>query len=186
MSRVAYLLDTNVVSELSRREPEPRVLSWFAGVSDAQLRLSVLTVGEIRRGVERLPDPLGRRRLQLWLDEQLLPWLGSRLLPIDLEVADHWGQLGARAYLAGGRQSARGDRAGAWLDAGDAKRRGLRFSGPAMHQSVGSGVTRLLSTDRRELGSLTRRSVIWPRRNSRQTVMDPRVGHSTQNRARST
>ncbi len=97
MSRVAYLLDTNVVSELGKRVPEPRVLSWFRGVSDVQLRLSVLSVGEIRRGIERLPDPLARRRLQLWLDEQLLPWLGSRLLPVDLEVAECWGQLGARA-----------------------------------------------------------------------------------------
>lgn len=97
VSRDAYLLDTNIVSELSKRAPEPRVLSWFSGVSDAQLRLSVLSVGEIRRGIERLPDPLGRRRLQHWLDEQLLPWLGSRLLPIDLEVAEYWGQLGARA-----------------------------------------------------------------------------------------
>jgi predicted nucleic acid-binding protein len=97
VSHVAYLLDTHVVSELSKRAPEPRVLSWFGGVADAQLRLGVLSVGEIRRGVERLPDPLGRQRLRLWLDERLLPWLGSRLLPIDLKVAEYWGQLGARA-----------------------------------------------------------------------------------------
>ncbi|MCU0757001.1 MAG: type II toxin-antitoxin system VapC family toxin [Xanthomonadales bacterium] len=97
MSNLGYLLDTNVVSELGKRTPEPRLLAWFAGVSDARLRLSVLSVGEIRRGIERLADPVGRQRLQHWLDEQLLPWLGPQLLPVTLEVAECWGQLCARA-----------------------------------------------------------------------------------------
>lgn len=97
MSRNGFLLDTNVASELGKRSPDARVLAWFAGVADAQLRLSVLSVGEIRRGIERLPDDVGRQRLHRWLEERLLPWLGPQLLPVTLDVADCWGHLCARA-----------------------------------------------------------------------------------------
>lgn len=93
MSGGGFLLDTNIVSELRRKQPEPRVLRWFEQVSDDKLYLSVLTIGEIRRGIERLTDPAQRRRLTDWLEGTLFPWLGSRLLPVNLAVAEQWGRL---------------------------------------------------------------------------------------------
>lgn len=93
MSGGGFLLDTNVVSELRRKRPDPRVLQWFNQVSDGKLYLSVLTIGEIRRGIERLTDPVQQRRLTAWLEGTLFPWLGSRLLPVNLAVAEQWGRL---------------------------------------------------------------------------------------------
>jgi len=88
-----FLLDTHVVSELRRKQPEPRVLKWFEQVSDGKLYLSVLTIGEIRRGIARLTDPVQQDRLTDWLEATLFPWLGSRLLPVNLAVAEHWGRV---------------------------------------------------------------------------------------------
>lgn len=88
-----FLLDTNIVSELRRKQPEPRVLRWFEQVSDDKLYLSVLTIGEIRRGIARLTDPAQQHRLTDWLEGTLFPWLGSQLLPVNLAVAECWGRL---------------------------------------------------------------------------------------------
>jgi toxin FitB len=93
VSGVGFLLDTNVVSELRRKRPEPRVLRWFERVDNSQLYLSVLTIGEIHRGIERLTDPMQRSQLTVWLRGTLFPWLGSHLLPVNLAVAERWGHL---------------------------------------------------------------------------------------------
>ena len=90
---MSYLLDTNVVSELVRRKPSTRVVRWFGGVPDGALHLSVLSLGEIRRGVERLTEPRRKERLRLWLEQDLPAWFGERLLPIDAQVAERWGRL---------------------------------------------------------------------------------------------
>lgn len=94
---MSYLLDTNVVSELARPKPEPAVRAWFAGIRDEALYLSVLTLGELRRGVESLPGGAKRERLRLWLENDLPEWFGGRLLPLDAAVADRWGRLLASA-----------------------------------------------------------------------------------------
>lgn len=93
MNAAGFLLDTNIVSELRRKQPEPRLLRWFELVENDRLYLSVLTIGEIRRGIVRLTDPDQQRRLARWLDGTLLPWLGSQLLPVNLAVAEQWGEL---------------------------------------------------------------------------------------------
>lgn len=93
MNGGGFLLDTNIVSELRRKQPEPRVLRWFEQVSDDKLYLSVLTIGEIRRGIVRLTDQAQQRRLTDWLEGTLFPWLGSQLLPVSLAVAEYWGRL---------------------------------------------------------------------------------------------
>jgi predicted nucleic acid-binding protein len=90
---VSYLLDTNVISELARPQPDSSISAWFASVPDETLHLSVLTLGEIRKGVERLPASRKRERLRLWLEHDLPDWFAERLLPIDMEVADRWGRL---------------------------------------------------------------------------------------------
>lgn len=94
---MSYLLDTNVISELTRRNPDVRVRDWFQAVPDAALFMSVLTVGEIRKGIEALHDETRREALRLWLEEDLPGWFESRLLPINAAVADRWGKLMASA-----------------------------------------------------------------------------------------
>lgn len=82
-----------MLSELSRSAPNERVLSWFRQVPDSALHVSVLTLGEIRRGVEALPEPRRRERLRVWLEGELPQWFGARVLPVSAEVADRWGRL---------------------------------------------------------------------------------------------
>lgn len=94
---MSYLLDTNVVSELARSQPAPQVLSWFKGVDDAQLHLSVLTLGELRRGIERLPQGKRQESLRRWLEHDVPRRFETRLLPVDGAVAERWGRLCAAA-----------------------------------------------------------------------------------------
>ena len=94
---MSYLLDTNVVSELVRPKPDPEVLAWFDNTPDDALHLSVLSLGEIRKGVEKLEPSLRRERLRVWLEQELTSWFGNRLLPVDRGVADQWGVLLAHA-----------------------------------------------------------------------------------------
>jgi predicted nucleic acid-binding protein len=91
-----YLIDTNVISELRRREPEPRVVEWFQQRPAAQLYLSVLTLGEIRRGVERLEAGERQQALRTWLEQELPGFFSGRLLPIDEAIAQRWGHLMAQ------------------------------------------------------------------------------------------
>ena len=94
---MSYLLDTNVISELVRPKPDKSVLAWFGNVPDDALYLSTLSLGEIRKGVERLTNSSRREKLRLWLEHDLLEWFGPRILPIGPEVADRWGRLLAQA-----------------------------------------------------------------------------------------
>jgi len=94
---VSLLLDTNVISEL-RKGPEanPNVARWFADVAEEEIYLSVLVVGELHRGVERLREKDARQAtvLDRWL-RQVLRDHGARILPVDFRVAEQWGRLTA-------------------------------------------------------------------------------------------
>jgi hypothetical protein len=92
---LSYLVDTNVISELRRREPDHNVVEWFEQRPSTALFLSVLTLGEIRKGVELVTD--GKRKLRLldWLEVELAKFFAGRTLPVDLAVADRWGRLQA-------------------------------------------------------------------------------------------
>ena len=91
-----FLLDTSVVSEVRKPRPNPGVLRWFEGADDHELRLSVLVLGEIRAGVERLRarNTMGALALDDWLNE-LSHSFGDRIAPVTSEVADEWGRLTA-------------------------------------------------------------------------------------------
>lgn len=91
---MTYLLDTNVVSELRRRRPDRHVLAWFESVPSAQLFLSVLTVGEIRLGIERLKrkDAVRAESLEWWL-RGLRDTYRDHVIDIDAETAQEWGRL---------------------------------------------------------------------------------------------
>ncbi|MFN7872068.1 MAG: type II toxin-antitoxin system VapC family toxin [Cyanobacteriota bacterium] len=92
-----WLVDTNVISELRRRDPDANVRAWFAQRPATELYLSVLTLGEIRKGVEALADSGRRTVLNQWLERELPVFFADRLLPIDAGVAHQWGQLLAEA-----------------------------------------------------------------------------------------
>lgn len=93
---MSYLLDTNIISELVRPKPAKTVLVWFEKIPSEALHISVLTLGEIRKGVEQMPDGARREKLRLWLEHELLDWFGTRILSIDIPVADRWGRLVAQ------------------------------------------------------------------------------------------
>lgn len=90
-----YLLDTNVLSELRKgARAHPRVASWFASVPPESIYLSVLVLGEVRQGIERIRrrDPRGAAALERWA-VTVMEGHGDRVLPVDLEVARAWGPL---------------------------------------------------------------------------------------------
>lgn len=92
---MSYLVDTNVISELRKGErADPAVRAWFASVADEELFLSVLTVGEIRQGVERIcrRDPAAATALDRWLD-RVVDTHRDRLVPVDRLVAEEWGRM---------------------------------------------------------------------------------------------
>ncbi len=96
-----YLLDTNCVSELVRVKPEPRVVEWMEATDEALLYLSVLTLGEIRKGLAGLAQGRRRARLETWLEVDLQARFEGRILAIDAPVADRWGLLAAQAKSSG-------------------------------------------------------------------------------------
>lgn len=96
-----FLLDTNCISELVRKLPEPRVMQWIAAADESLLHLSVLTLGEIRKGIVALPASQRRTRLETWLEVELRARFAGRVLLIDSEIADRWGTLAAVAKRSG-------------------------------------------------------------------------------------
>jgi predicted nucleic acid-binding protein len=96
-----FLLDTNIISELVKPRPEPSVTAWIEGTDESLLYLSVLTLGEIRRGIAALPQSRRRAALEAWLDKDLRARFEGRILVIDYEVADRWGLLSAAARNSG-------------------------------------------------------------------------------------
>lgn len=94
---MSYLIDTNVLSELRRRDPDVNVVRWMADRPATTLYLSVLTLGELRKGVEGLPEGNRKRRLLDWLEVELPTFFAGRILPVDATVAVRWGRLLAQA-----------------------------------------------------------------------------------------
>jgi toxin FitB len=92
-----FLLDTCVISELVKRKPDLNVLAWVDGFPEEMLFLSVLTVGEIQKGISRLPSGKRRNELQAWLDVQLRERFSGRILPVSEEVALTWGIIQGEA-----------------------------------------------------------------------------------------
>lgn len=97
---MVYLLDTNVISELVKPAPDPNVVGWTQGQTPLDLALSVLTLGEIEKGIALMPLGARRTRLAQWAGTQLLQHFAGRLLAVDDSVALAWGQLAAAAQSA--------------------------------------------------------------------------------------
>lgn len=98
---MSFLLDTNVVSEWVKPQPNPRVVAWLKEVDEDMVFLSVASLAEIRRGVELMPPGKRRDRLARWLAEDFPARFRGRLLDIDRRVAEAWGVIMARGQAAG-------------------------------------------------------------------------------------
>ena len=96
-----FLLDTSVVSELVKPAPHAGVVSWLDQCDEDGLFLSVLTIGELEKGIAKLADPRRRARLTTWVRKDLAVRFGPRLLPVSLEVAARWGALTGQSERTG-------------------------------------------------------------------------------------
>jgi len=94
---LSYLIDTNVLSELRRKEADAQVVAWMQARPRQSLYLSVLSLGEIRKGIEGVADAAFRQTLTDWLEVELPNYFVGRLLYIDAQVADRWGRVQAGA-----------------------------------------------------------------------------------------
>jgi predicted nucleic acid-binding protein len=88
-----FLLDTCVISELMAKRPNQAVIQWIESIDEDRLYLSVITIGEIRKGIAKLADSTRKLELQEWLSDQLLSRFDNRIVAIDTGVMLDWGQL---------------------------------------------------------------------------------------------
>lgn len=93
---MSYLVDTNVISELRRRDPYASVVRWMSARPPSSIYLSVLTLGELRKGIEGLAESDKKRTLLDWLEIDLPAYFAGRILPVDVAVSDRWGRLLAK------------------------------------------------------------------------------------------
>ena len=96
-----YLLDTNVISELVAKRPSRQVIRWIDSLDADSVYLSVITIGELRKGIEKLPDSPRKEALGAWLADDLLVRFGGRVLSLDVDVMLTWGALTGRMERAG-------------------------------------------------------------------------------------
>ncbi len=96
-----YLLDTCVISEAIKPQADKNVISWIQSQNEENLYLSVLTFGEIEKGIEKLNNSKRKRSLQLWVEDDLKKRFEGRIISIDLDVSVKWGTVQGKAELAG-------------------------------------------------------------------------------------
>ncbi len=96
-----YLLDTCAISELVKRKPSKKVLQWIQGCDEDAIYLSVLTIGEIQKGIAKLADSKRKALIQQWLDHDLHNRFVGRIIPISEEIAATWGLIMAEAEKKG-------------------------------------------------------------------------------------
>lgn len=96
-----YLLDTCVVSELVKPEPNAQVIQWLNARNETLLCLSVLTLGELYKGISKLREIRKKERLWAWLHDELRPRFGNRILDIDTDIIMAWGRLSGESERLG-------------------------------------------------------------------------------------
>lgn len=98
---MSYLVDTNVMSEFTRPRPDLGVQAWFERTPEHELHLSAITIAELRRGVTRMPAGKRRSALGAWLDFEILQRFSDRIVDVDVEIANAWGELMASGEKRG-------------------------------------------------------------------------------------
>ncbi len=98
---MSFLLDTNLVSEWTKPQPDAGVIEWLSEVDEEGVFLSVVTFAELRHGIERLPSGARRRRLDAWLAAELPLRFEGRIIGVDGAIADEWGRVVARGEACG-------------------------------------------------------------------------------------
>src|SRR5437762_2258676 len=88
-----YLLDTNVISELVVKQPNERIVDWIDALPSDQIYLSVITIGEIRKGIEKLPESKRKADLKVWLRDDIPARFSGRVLDIDVPTMLTWGEM---------------------------------------------------------------------------------------------
>ena len=96
-----YLLDTCLISELVKKEPNPAVIVWLDKQDERKLFLSVLNLGELRKGISKLPDGTKKNELQAWVDQDLVERFSGRILELNLDTSLRWGQFQGEAERLG-------------------------------------------------------------------------------------
>lgn len=96
-----YLLDSCVISELIKPTPDPRVVQWIIAQHEADLCISVLTIGELQKGIAKLPDSKRKVTLQQWLNSDLISRFENRILDVSISVAQTWGKVQATSESQG-------------------------------------------------------------------------------------
>jgi len=96
-----FLLDTNIPPEMTRPSPRSSVSKWLDDADDDELYFSVVSLGEILKGVTLLSESKRRNQLQEWIDETLRPWFEGRILPVSQPIAERWGVLAGQCQLQG-------------------------------------------------------------------------------------
>jgi toxin FitB len=98
---VKFLLDTCVISEVMKPQPNLQVISWLQSHEEADLFLSVLTFGELEKGITKAQDLLRKKKLKLWVHHDLKQRFENRILTIDANVCERWGVIQGEAELVG-------------------------------------------------------------------------------------
>jgi predicted nucleic acid-binding protein len=96
-----YLLDTCVISEVIKSKPNSKVIQWLKDQEESNLYLSVLTFGEIEKGIEKSASEERKTKLKLWVEEDLKQRFENRILPIDLHTASKWGEIQGKSESIG-------------------------------------------------------------------------------------
>jgi toxin FitB len=96
-----FLLDTNIPSEFRNPRPEQRVIQWLDSIPEDSVFISVVTLGEIRKGCELLDAGKRRKELEQWLAVEMRAWFAGRILPMTEAIAERWGQLEAKRHRLG-------------------------------------------------------------------------------------
>jgi toxin FitB len=98
---MSFLLDTNAVSEWVKPRPNPGLIAWMESTDEDRIFISVVSLAELRYGVERMPAGRRRSHLEQWLHHELPLRFESRILPVDIQVAEAWGKTVSRSEAAG-------------------------------------------------------------------------------------
>ena len=96
-----FLLDTNAISEWVKPRPNPGLIRWMEAADEDRVFVSVITLAELRHGVERMPEGARRVRLERWLEQELPLRFEGRILPVGEQIADVWGKVVSRSESAG-------------------------------------------------------------------------------------